>query len=130
MIQLVLIRVENSPSGLIGVLLINGVVECFTIQPDSTDDHFSIPPGFYECRRFHGAKYKDTFEIIVKDHTALLFHIGNIEDHSEGCIILGESVGYLNDKRAVLSSGLAFEQFMKRMGDTQKCNLLIIDLFL
>jgi hypothetical protein len=63
----------------------------------------------------------------VQGHTALLFHVMNLEDESKGCIGLGESVGYLKGKRAVLSSGVAFEQFMKGMGGDQQFNLIIED---
>jgi hypothetical protein len=122
-----IVRLESSEAGLLGVLLIDGVVDCFTLQPDKTDTHFSIPAGSYLCKRFHGTKYKDTFEIVVPGHSALLFHAGNVEDQSEGCILLGESVGYLNGNRAVLSSGVAFSDFMMKMGFEQEFNLFIED---
>jgi hypothetical protein len=125
--KLNLIRVETSEQGLLGVLLIDGVLEFVTLQPDSTDKHFCIPAGHYRCKRFHGTKWPDTFEIIVPGHTALLFHILNLEDESEGCIGLGLKTGYINGKRAILESGTAFGQFMKIMGDDQDCILIIED---
>jgi hypothetical protein len=125
--KLHIIRVEKSQAGLIGVLLITSVVECFTLQPDPLDVHFSIPAGYYQCKRFHGSKWKDTFEILVSGHTSLLFHSGNVEANTEGCVLLGEEVGYLNGQRAVLASGKAFEGFMTKMGTDQECSLLIED---
>jgi len=122
-----IVRVERSEDGIIGVLSIDGKADCFTMQPDEDDIHFSIPVGNYACRRFHGKKWPDTFEILVSKHTALLFHAGNTEDNSEGCILLGEEVGELNGKRAVLASGKAFAQFMKKMGTDQEFNLVIMD---
>jgi hypothetical protein len=122
-----IIRLEQTEAGLIGVLLINGVVEGFTMQPDSADSSFSIPAGSYICKRFHGYKYKDTFEVVVPGHTALLFHAGNIEDETDGCILLGERVGWLYGKRAVLSSGVSFEEFMWALKDEQEFNLFIED---
>jgi hypothetical protein len=122
-----ILRMETTASGLIGVLMIDGIIDCFTMQPDPTDVHFSIPVGNYLCRRYHSEKFPDTFEIVVQGHTALLFHVMNLEDESKGCIGLGESVGYLKGKRAVLSSGVAFEQFMKGMGGDQQFNLIIED---
>jgi hypothetical protein len=122
-----IVRVERSEQGIIGVLTIDGKAECYTIQPDEKDKHFSIPVGNYLCRRFHGTRYKDTFEIVVKGHSALLFHAGNTEEHSEGCILLGEEVGELDGRRAVLASGKAFAEFMKKMGNDQEANLVIVD---
>ncbi len=120
-------RIEKSLNGIIGALTIDGVAECWTLQPDEKDIHFSIPVGNYLCRRFHGTKYKDTFEIIVAGHTALLFHVLNREDESEGCIGLGKMVGEINGKRAILGSGDAFREFMRKMGDDQEFNLVIVD---
>jgi hypothetical protein len=120
-------RVERSEDGIIGVLTIDGKADCFTLQPDERDQHFSIPVGNYLCKRFHGTKYPDTFEICIPGHTALLFHAGNREEDTDGCILLGEEVGELNGKRAVLASGKAFCEFMKKMGDDQEFNLVIQD---
>lgn len=122
-----IIRVERSEDGLVGVLTIDGKADCWTVQPDEKDVHFSIPVGNYLCKRFHGTKYPDTFEIIVPGHDALLFHVLNTEDQSLGCIGLGEEIGELNGKRAVLASGKAFSEFMKKMGDDQEFNLVIVD---
>lgn len=122
-----IVRVERSEDGIIGVLTIDGKADCFVMQPDERDQHFSIPVGNYLCKRFHGKTWQDTFEIIVPGHTALLFHIGNREDDSQGCLLLGEEVGELNGKRAVFVSGKAFAEFMKKMGDDQEANLVIMD---
>ena len=122
-----IVRLENTTQGTIGVLVINGLVECWTMQPDSSDTHFHIPSGSYVCKRFHGQKWQDTFEIVVKGHTALLFHAGNTEEDTQGCVLLGEDVGYLNGKRAVLASGKAFCEFMKKMDNEQEFNLFVQD---
>lgn len=123
-----ILRLEESINGYIGVLLIDGEISCFTLQPDAKDIHFQIPQGSYLCRRFHGTKYPDTFEVVVPGHTALLFHSGNTEYDTQGCILLGESVGYLKGVRAVLTSGTAFCEFMDTMGSDQEANLFIEDI--
>jgi hypothetical protein len=127
--RLRIIRIENTAAGLIGVLTIDGIVECFTLQPDPTDIHFSIPSGAYHCIRHHGPKYPDTLEIVVKGHSDLLFHILNLEDESRGCVGLGKMVGEINGKRSILGSGDAFRDFMKKMGGDQEANLFIEDSF-
>jgi len=127
--KLRIVRLEKSEEGLIGILLIDGKVDCFTLQPDENDVHFSIPVGNYLCKRFHGKKWIDTFEILVKGHTSLLFHALNTEDQSEGCIGLGETVGYLGSKRAIFSSGKAFFDFMSKLKDETELNLVIVDCF-
>ena len=122
-----IIRVERTLAGYIGVLTIDGLADCFIMMPDPADMHFSIPVGSYFCRRFHGKRWQDTFEIVVPGHTALLFHAGNTEQDTEGCILLGEEVGELKGRRAVLASGKAFAEFMRKMGEDKEFNLFIED---
>lgn len=57
-----------------------------------------IPPGFYTCVRGQHqlagmAEPFETFEITgVEGHTNLLFHAGNFDADSEGCMLCGEAV--------------------------------------
>lgn len=107
-----LIRMEKSQDGILGTLVIDDRIQCFTLERDDT----FIKPGQYQCRRFHGTKYPDTFEICVPGHTAVLFHVMNLEKESLGCVGLGSEVGYINGERAILESQKAFDKFMKFMG--------------
>lgn len=108
-----IVRLEQTAQGALGSMTLFGHLFCSTLEPDSNDpDRFQIPEGTYFCRRFSGSKYKDTFEVVVPGHTALLFHAGNIEAHTQGCIILGQYPGKLANNRAVLNSGNTFNKFM------------------
>jgi len=114
--KLIITRVETSPDGALGVLSIGGTAFCWTLQPDPTDKHFFIPEGEYDYKRFHGTKHPDTFEIVVPGHIALLFHSGNTEDDTEGCIILGSDKAYdITEKRCVIKSRFAFNAFMDKL---------------
>ena len=74
-----------------------------------------IPAGTYELMKFSGNKWKNTLEIIVPGHTYVLFHVGNKENDSEMCVLLGSDPGYLVDGgrkwRAILGSRKAFNKF-------------------
>lgn len=69
--------------------------------------------GIYRCVRdfYHKGGY-ETFEIHVDGHDRVLFHKGNTEDDSEGCVIVAESFGELHGKTAVLDSKGGFAEFM------------------
>ena len=57
----------------------------------------AIPPGAYVCRRsrYHAGGY-DTYEVTdVPGRSRILFHIGNTEEDTAGCILLGERLGVL-----------------------------------
>jgi hypothetical protein len=130
-----IVRLEESEQGALGVLLLNNEIFCYTLQPDRTDEHFYIPAGEYVCRRFHGVKWPDTFEIIrpatngIDGHKYLLFHSGNTENDTEGCIIQGTSVGRLKGSRAVLNSVVTFKQFMARMEGIESFPITIVDCY-
>jgi len=124
-------RLEMSDQGALGVLMFNEHCFCCTLEPDKEDpDRLYIPQGVYTCKRFHGKKWPNTFEILVKGHTAVLFHAGNVEADSTGCILLGSSFGNLKGQRAVLNSGATFKKFLDITANYNTFPLLITDHYL
>ena len=73
----------------------------------------------------------DTYEVICPPRERVLFHTGNINDDTHGCVILGEQFDPVLNKKTgiiepgVLSSGPAFKQFMKYMGEDVEAKLVI-----
>jgi hypothetical protein len=116
-----LIRLEKSEQGLIGVLRMNDAVFCLTLEPDTT----FLKQGCYHCQRFSGTKWQNTFEIVVPGHVAVLFHAGNVEADTQGCVLLGSSVGKLKGDRAVLNSGATFVQFMDALKEQDFFTLFV-----
>jgi len=125
-----LFRLEQTDQGALGALVLGGQYFCSFLMPDAGDpDRFQISAGKYKCRRYHGTKWKDTFEIVVEGHTALLFHSGNVEAHSMGCVLLGQYPGKLKGQRAVLNSGVTFKEFMRRLENVKEFDLYIVDCY-
>lgn len=111
--QLSLIRFGEFEDGLPGRLMIGGKERRFyTIENNDTE----FPDGTYECKRsfYHRGGY-ETFEILVPGRTRILFHRGNKEDDSIGCVIVGSTLDVLGGKLAVLDSKPAFDDFMHMM---------------
>ncbi len=77
-----------------------------------------LQDGVYECvRGLHRLKGMtndfETFEVMnVPGHTDILFHIGNFNTDSSGCILLGVKVAIIDGHKAIASSKLAFKAFM------------------
>ena len=77
-----------------------------------------IPPGFYTCvRGLHRLASMtedfETFEITgVQGHTNLLFHAGNFNKDSEGCMLCGQEVAEGAGAEMVTNSRVTFAKFM------------------
>ena len=72
-----------------------------------------IPLGTWECikgaHQLSGGPPFTTFEITgVAGHTGLLFHPGNYDLDSEGCVLLGTELG----NQMILNSRIAFQGFI------------------
>lgn len=77
-----------------------------------------IPYGEYQCEPYSGTKYKDVY--IVNDvpgRSAILFHWGNYESDTEGCILVGLGAGEMNNRPAITHSKAAFKIFRRLIGD-------------
>jgi hypothetical protein len=76
-----------------------------------------IPHGTYRCVRgehclYVGGNFFETFEVKkVPGCHGILFHVGNYNRDSEGCILLGMT----SNSEMVLQSGIAFKKFMELM---------------
>ena len=109
-------RVAILNDGAFGVLLHNGIPFAVTLErtyePGNT---VKIGNGFHECHRSRYVKGGyDTFEITVPGHSRILFHKGNTELHSDGCVLVAESFAVMGDKPGVSFSSDGFTEFMRR----------------
>ena len=92
-----------------------------------------IPPGEYLCKRgmhnlFRLPNSFETFEVTgVDGHTGLLFHPGNYDNDSEGCILLGQKIMNLGFGQEMISnSKQAFADFMALQAGLDTFNLEVI----
>jgi hypothetical protein len=97
-----------------------------------------LSPGRYRCfRRFSNHFQAETFEVEgVKwnesfgeafgieegpDHFAILFHVGNYNDESAGCILLGKQLGNkAGGGFMLMNSKGAFQEFMDSLKGHQE----------
>lgn len=125
-----LIRLEeNYDYGTFGILRINKEVFCVTLEPQdelNTRNISSIPAQQYKCRRIVSPRFGETFQIMSvpgRDH--VLFHAGNVIEHTQGCVLLGQYFGKLRGDRGVLNSGATFREFMGVMENHDTFHLTI-----
>lgn len=85
-------------------------------------------PIVYQCQRVQSPKFGETFEVLnVRDRSEILFHKGNVDDDTHGCIILGEAFNPILGKPGVTDSGHAFAELMNIMRLTDRFQLSVID---
>lgn len=92
-----------------------------------------LPPGVYTCVR---GKHKlhstpnpfDTFEIMnVPNCTGILFHWGNYNHDSDGCVLLGENISTLyGHAQMIVNSKFSFHEFMELQKGVDKFTLTVI----
>ena len=70
-----------------------------------------IPPGKYLCKWEPYGKFQGYAVKGVPDFESVEIHIGNTEDNTRGCVLLGLRRGKIGDKEAVLDSGIALQRF-------------------
>ena len=129
-----LIRLEeNFQHGTFGALTILSKVFCITLEPPdrlNLQGKSNIPAQQYVCQRYSSPKYPDTFQVVnVPGRNYVLFHAGNIDEHTEGCILLGQYFGKLKNNRAILNSGKTFKDFMALMTGIDKFHLTIKEVY-
>lgn len=127
--NLTLTRKEYSGDGIFGEL--NG--ESGELIAATLEHSYECRPklgaGTYLCRRglhrLHpDAKEFETFEVTeVPGHKGILFHRGNTEGDSAGCVLLG----LRRDGSMIVGSKLAFEAFMKLQAGVEEFRLLVVD---
>lgn len=86
-----------------------------------------IPNGNFLCAKGkhvlgHGKPF-ETFEVTgVPGHTGILFHVGNTNADSSGCILLGQEI----DHGFLMRSRIAFENFMKLLECVEAFTLNVV----
>lgn len=88
-----------------------------------------LPAGVYTCRRgMHRLAHMDhdfeTFEILgVPGHQGVLFHTGNVNADSSGCVLLG----LVRDGDKIVSSRLGFGTFLAAQKGIDQFQLTVKD---
>lgn len=90
-----------------------------------------VPAGRYRCVRglhsLNGINFFHTYEVTgVLGHTGILFHPGNTELDSKGCVLTGRHFGAVNNMMAVIDSRLAFNDFLALQGGAEEFWLTVV----
>jgi hypothetical protein len=134
--DLILSRKDFRPDGIFSELRMgDGSLVAITLEHAYPDRRYGwepkIPDGTYQCvRGMHQLEGMiapfETFEITnVIGHTDILFHVGNVNSDSAGCVLLGMGLGVINKMQAVTSSKMAFLKFMDLQTGVDQFTLVV-----
>jgi uncharacterized protein DUF5675 len=116
MLEINLIRFEESDHGARGKFYLDDDFFCYSMEPpwrDNLPNHSCIPEGSYRCIWHQSPRYGWVYLLTnVLDRAQILIHSGNyggdaiqgFKTHTKGCILLGRRLGVLSNQRVVLAS--------------------------
>ena len=136
--KLDVIRIQFGSDATNGILLIDGVFECFTLEDEVRDGQkqmgeTAIPLGEYEIKfrtvGGYDAKYQKKFGTTwhkgmlelqdVPNFKYILIHTGNTDEHTAGCLLVGETQQDLDRGKDgfVGGSGDAYKKMYPKVRD-------------
>lgn len=123
-------RVAYSLRGTFGVMLVDGLPFCVTLEDPDNNNAMGIsciPKGIYEVEPWNSDKYPNTYHVKdVPGRTAILMHSGNTVNDTMGCILLGTFYSTFNGLPSIAGSKDALNTFRSKMG-REKFTLTIKD---
>jgi hypothetical protein len=131
--DLVLTRLERQSQGVFSKLEggTSTLYACEHAYQDPAGNWFAkIANGIYVCvagmHTLDGVHWFRTYEVTgVVGHSGILFHSGNTEMDSDGCILLGLGFGTLNGMKDVYSSAVAFQAFSNMQAGVNSFTLTV-----
>lgn len=128
---MILKRFEQTDKVTRGVLIHENNAIALTLEnpwKDNTPNISCIPVGIYECKMVDSPRFDVTYEVKdVEGRTHILFHSGNTEKSTRGCILLGNMLGELEGEPAILNSRVTVDRFMETMGGIDSFSLNVVN---
>ena len=135
--KLDVVRTQFGKDATNGMLFVNGVFEAFTLEDEVRDvkvaGEAAIPLGEYEIKfrtvggfhtkytsRYGAAFHKGMLELqSVPGFQYILIHTGNTDEHTAGCLLIGETQQDLDKGKDgfVGGSGDAYKKFYPKVRD-------------
>ena len=100
------------PEGIYPLALVNSPK--FSGSFMSNDKFDIIESKIYDVKRHIGYKFHKVISVgNVPDFQNILIHWGNTDDDTDGCLVVGSSIGVINGQQGVLYSKEAYKRFYK-----------------
>ncbi len=107
-----------------GNIIAHTLEHSYDCKPKVYDGTFTCVRGIHHLDHI---PVVETFEVIgVTGHEGILFHVGNYNKDSDGCILLGTGVAMLDDgSQMITDSKVAFDKFMALLTGIESFSLVV-----
>ena len=144
--KLELKRFSSQSDTTLGLLFVDGELECFTLEDEYREEKIKgetrIPEGTYKVEKREVVsgltkKYRSKYPWFdyhfmlqdVPDFQYVYIHIGNDDDHTDGCLLVSDGVksNRFDQNNNLSSSGPAFKRLYQKMSEANIVNISITD---
>lgn len=130
MIRMKQTRIAHTKQGTFGVLQ-SGPLTIYTCEDPWLNNESNIsciPLGTYNVVRHPTERHPEGWLVLdVPDRFAIMFHVGNTIEDTQGCILPGTALATLNNRWAVRGSATAMQQLNDFMGGINAFTLDIVE---
>ena len=123
---------DGDDRGTPGVLLLDGRFECFTLENPwlrNEPNVSCIPRGVYRLRRRQSPRFGDTYQVEdVPGRSHILFHGGNRERDTRGCILVARQLKWApGGEPALIGSQKALRPLLRRLREGGKEHFVVFN---
>jgi len=120
--KLVIERFLYSDQGVLSKIFIDEKFTAYSLECpwyNNIKDVSCIPEGFYNIEPIKSNKFGDCLSIIgVPGRTHILIHAGNTISDTQGCVLPGLAIGFLEENLACLNSRKALSVLLEKIKQT------------
>lgn len=119
--ELTLIRNKSQGNSTLGVLFVDGKLECYTLEDVVRDvkvhGKTAIPRGRYNVTVTMSNRFKKLLPLLanVPNFEGVRIHPGNTSEDTEGCILVGVGTALVNGSPVVTDSRTAFSKLFSKI---------------
>lgn len=127
--ELKLLRYSSDADSTGGLLYMDGKFFCYTCEDEKREIKIKgetrIPDGIYKIKLRDAGGMTKRYAARYSFHRGMLhlqdvpgfdwiyIHVGNNDDHTEGCLLVGYGANRVDDENQVMSSRLAYSDLYK-----------------
>lgn len=124
-LQAKLVRTSTNEFGIFGICKVNGLT--LRTLEHKFDTGPKLTPGLHKCvRGTHKLEHGDPFETFeitgVPGHSGILFHVGNFNADSNGCVLVGMAA----TAAGLVQSRIAFKALMDSLVGINEFTLEVV----